>query len=107
MLVARGADTQLGSSCVSAPLATNVDLWNPIWEFLLSAATHIETIGPSSHEFRLAVKLGIVSGYVFDSKHFTRNICVLTIKMSTNIPMVSVSVRPMAFQWITRLCWRS
>ena len=27
---ARGADTQLGSSCVSAPLATNVDLWNPI-----------------------------------------------------------------------------
>ena len=29
-LVARGADTQLGSSCVSAPLATNVDLWNPI-----------------------------------------------------------------------------
>ena len=25
-LVARGADTQLGSSCVSAPLATNVDL---------------------------------------------------------------------------------
>ena len=30
MLVARGADTQLESSCVSAPLATNVDLWNPI-----------------------------------------------------------------------------
>ena len=29
-LVARGADTQLGSSCVLAPLATNVDLWNPI-----------------------------------------------------------------------------
>ena len=29
-LVARGADTQLGSSCVSAPLATDVDLWNPI-----------------------------------------------------------------------------
>ena len=31
-LVARGADTQLGSSCValSVPLATNVDLWNPI-----------------------------------------------------------------------------
>ena len=28
-LVARGADTQLGSSCTSAPLATNVDLWNP------------------------------------------------------------------------------
>ena len=27
---ARGADTQLGSSCVSAPLATNVDLWKPI-----------------------------------------------------------------------------
>ena len=26
--VARGADMQLGSSCVSAPLATNVDLWN-------------------------------------------------------------------------------
>jgi len=26
-LVARGADTQLGSSCVSVPLA-NVDLWN-------------------------------------------------------------------------------
>ena len=32
-LVARGADTQLGSSCISAPLATNVDLWNPIREF--------------------------------------------------------------------------
>ena len=29
-LVARGADTQLWYSCVSAPLATNVDLWNPI-----------------------------------------------------------------------------
>ena len=29
-LVARGADTQLGSGCVLAPLATNVDLWNPI-----------------------------------------------------------------------------
>ena len=29
-LVARGADTQLGSTCVLAPLATNVDLWNPI-----------------------------------------------------------------------------
>ena len=29
-LVARCADTQLGFSCVSAPLATNVDLWNPI-----------------------------------------------------------------------------
>ena len=25
-----GADTQLGSICISAPLATNVDLWNPI-----------------------------------------------------------------------------
>ena len=30
-LVARGADTQLGPNCVSAPLATNVDLWNPIY----------------------------------------------------------------------------
>ena len=30
MLVAGGADTQLGSSCVLAPLATNVDLWKPI-----------------------------------------------------------------------------
>ena len=29
-LVAGGADTQLGSSCVLAPLATNVDLWKPI-----------------------------------------------------------------------------
>ena len=29
-LVARGADTQPGSSFVSAPLATNVDLWKPI-----------------------------------------------------------------------------
>ena len=28
-LVIRGADTQLGSSCVLTPLATNVDLWNP------------------------------------------------------------------------------
>ena len=28
-LVARGADMQLDPSCVSAPLATNVDLWNP------------------------------------------------------------------------------
>ena len=26
-LVARGANTQLGPSCVSAPLATNVDLF--------------------------------------------------------------------------------
>ena len=30
MSVAGGADTQLGSSCVLAPLATNVDLWKPI-----------------------------------------------------------------------------
>ena len=30
MLVAGGADTQLRSSCVLAPLATNVDLWKPI-----------------------------------------------------------------------------
>ena len=29
-LVARGADTHLGSNCVLAPLGTNVDLWNPI-----------------------------------------------------------------------------
>ena len=29
-LVAGGADTQLGSCCVLAPLATNVDLWKPI-----------------------------------------------------------------------------
>ena len=29
-LVAVGADTQLGFSCVPAPLATNVDLWNSI-----------------------------------------------------------------------------
>jgi len=29
-LVARGADRKLRFSCVSAPLATNVDLWNPI-----------------------------------------------------------------------------
>ena len=28
--VAEDADTQLGSSCVLAPLATNVDLWKPI-----------------------------------------------------------------------------
>ena len=30
MLVAGGADTQLGPSCVLATLATNVDLWKPI-----------------------------------------------------------------------------
>ena len=36
--------------------------------------------------FRLAVKPGVVSGYVFDNKYFTHNICVLTIKMLTNIP---------------------
>ena len=29
-LAARGADTQLDPSCVSAPLAINMDLWNPI-----------------------------------------------------------------------------
>ena len=29
-LVAKGTDTQLGYSCVSAPLATSMDLWNPI-----------------------------------------------------------------------------
>ena len=34
-LVARGADTQLGSSYVLAPLATNVGLWNPINVFNL------------------------------------------------------------------------
>ena len=46
----------------------------------------------SSREFRLAVKLGVVSGYVFDSKHFIRNICILIIKWSTNIPMVNVVI---------------
>ena len=45
---------------------------------------------PTSPEFRLAAKLGVVSVYVFDHKHFTRNVCVLTIKMSTNIPTVNV-----------------
>ena len=34
-LVTRGADTQLGSRCVSAPLATNVDLWNPLTDYIL------------------------------------------------------------------------
>ena len=29
-LVVGGADTQLGSSCILAPLATNLDLWMPI-----------------------------------------------------------------------------
>ena len=29
-LVVRGADRQLDPSCVPAPLASNVDLWNPI-----------------------------------------------------------------------------
>ena len=39
---------------------------------------------PSSRVFRLAVKCGVGSGgYVFDSKHFTRNICVLSIKNVT------------------------
>ena len=45
---------------------------------------------PSSHVFRLAVKRGVGSGYVFYSKHFTRNICVLSIKISTNIPTMNV-----------------
>ena len=45
-LLARGVDTQLGSSCVSAPLATNVDLWNPIgrtsfFPVLLSTAAFV------------------------------------------------------------------
>ena len=33
-LVAGRADTQLGSSYVSAPLVTKVDLWNPINDYL-------------------------------------------------------------------------
>ena len=45
---------------------------------------------PSSHVFRLAVKRGVGSGYVFDYKHFTRNICVLSITISANIPMMNV-----------------
>ena len=45
---------------------------------------------PSSHVFRLSVKRGVGSGYVFDFKHFTRNICVLTITISTNIPLMNV-----------------
>ena len=45
---------------------------------------------PSSHVFRLAVKRGVSSGYGFYSKQFTLNICVLTIKISTNIPMMNV-----------------
>ena len=40
--------------------------------------------------FRLAVKRGVGSGYVFYSKQFTLNICVLTIKISTNIPMMNI-----------------
>ena len=35
---------------------------------------------PSPHEFGLAVKLGVVSVYVFDSKHFTHDICILTMR---------------------------
>jgi len=45
---------------------------------------------PSSHVFRLAVKRGVGSGYVFYSEQFTLNICILTFKISTNIPMMNV-----------------
>ena len=48
---------------------------------------------PSSHVFRLAVKRGVGCGYVFYSKQFTLNIGVLTIKISTNIPMMYVRYR--------------
>ena len=40
---------------------------------------------PTSHEFRLAAKFGVV-----DSIQYQRNICVLTINMSTNMPTVNV-----------------
>ena len=50
-LVARDADTQLGSSCVSAPLATNVDLLNPI------AMTMITTLASSSSAWTQLVAL--------------------------------------------------
>ena len=43
MLVAGGADTQLGSSCVLAPLATNVDLWKPITLLRQTAALLLGT----------------------------------------------------------------
>ena len=47
-LVARGTDIQLGSSCVSAPLTTNVDLWKPIeahvsWQLALSVCFTVIT----------------------------------------------------------------
>ena len=35
-LVARDANMQLGSSCVLAPVATNVDFWIPISAYLVS-----------------------------------------------------------------------
>ena len=37
-LVARGADTQLDPSCVSAPLATNVDLFACFAEHLFKSS---------------------------------------------------------------------
>ena len=43
-LVAGGADTQLGSSCVLAPLATNVDLWKPIVWYSIYCNTVITNI---------------------------------------------------------------
>ena len=59
-----------------------------------------ESIGTFFYEFRLGVKLGVVSGYVFDSKHFISNICILIIKRSTNISMVNVVI-------FTQICYVS
>ena len=51
-LVVRGANTQLGlgSSCVLTPLATNVDLWNPIE---VEACSRVECVndGTNQHGF--------------------------------------------------------
>ena len=83
---------------LSAHLATNVDLLACFAERLFKSSFSYYMKGkqfgnydspqrrlssrlePSSHEFRLAVKLGVVSVYVFDFKKCTRNICVLTGK---------------------------
>ena len=52
-LVARGADTQLEPSCVSAPLATNVDLWKPLYD---NTCTYI--VGSRTGDKRLGERNG-------------------------------------------------
>ena len=87
-LVARGVDTQLGSSCVSAPLATNVDLWNPI----AFSRTSILTLQIHQYHHRLHPyqSLQLIASICYHSNiSFIVCKCTIIISIVTSGPRLS------------------